>query len=63
VIPAFDATRPWLAALRPWIDRLPVDRSVAEALNAVAAEAAPRFVAQTTCTICSTAWSGNASLR
>lgn len=45
MIPAFDAARPWFASLRPWIDRLPAAGSVAQALNAVAADR-PRFVAQ-----------------
>jgi len=45
VIPAFDGARPWLAPLRPWIDRLPTAGSVAAALNAVAS-GGPHFVAQ-----------------
>jgi hypothetical protein len=45
VTPAFDPGRPWLAPLRPWIDRLPAATSVAAALNAIA-DGAPHFVSQ-----------------
>ena len=45
--PAFDAAQPWLQPLRPWIERLPAEAGrVADALNAIAGPASPRFVAQ-----------------
>jgi hypothetical protein len=46
VRPAFDAAAPWLAPLRPWLDRLPPGAPAAEALNAIADPASPRFVPQ-----------------
>jgi hypothetical protein len=42
----FEFTAPWLAPLRPWLDRLPADVPAVEALNRVADPAGPRFVAQ-----------------
>jgi hypothetical protein len=42
----FDVTAPWLAPLRPWLDRLPADGPAVEALNRVADPAGPRFVTQ-----------------
>lgn len=46
MIPAVDAAPPWLAPLRPWIERLPARGAVADALNAVAGPESPRFVPQ-----------------
>lgn len=43
---SFDAGAPWLAPLRPWIDRLPPGVAAAQALNVIAHPASPRFVAQ-----------------